>query len=363
MKRVVILHPSFWSQAMGGAEIQIKFLVDKLIDQNFEVHYIYEDKGLKFNNSTGIHLHPLDRIRIKKRFGNRWFLYKKRILEKLNEIQPSSIYTRFYSSWSGFASEYAVKNKIIHIWAIASDSDLYQKKLSIKKPLDFFEKKYVNRAFQYSSYIITQNQYQQEKLSDKYNRKGVVIKQSSETCNVSKINKQKSKTRILWVANLKKIKQPHLFIDIAYLLRENKDLEFKMIGRSSDLYSKQLSFAQKNIPNFEYLGELTNDGVNELFCNSDILINTSEYEGFSNTFVQAWMRKVVVISMNSNPDQILTEQQIGFLCPSIESVVEKITELKANKSRIEAMGEKAFLYSNENHSVYKNLNAIIKLLG
>ena len=51
-------------------------------------------------------------------------------------------------------------------------------------------------------------------------------------------------------------------------------------------------------PNLEYLGQRTHAEVNELLARAHIFVNTSTHEGFPNTFIQAWLREVAVVSLS-----------------------------------------------------------------
>jgi GDP-D-mannose dehydratase len=99
MKKVLLLHPAHWEQAMGGAEHQIHLLANHLLKMQYEVHFIYEDKkNIEIKNHEGLILHPIRRLKIRKRFGQRWFLYYFRVMKTLKEVKPDVIYTRFHSS-------------------------------------------------------------------------------------------------------------------------------------------------------------------------------------------------------------------------------------------------------------------------
>ena len=169
MKKIVILYRLHWEQVMGGAELQISYLVHELA-KRFEVHFIYEERKKKITNIDKIHLHPLKKIRLKQTLGHYRFLYKLQILKKLNLIKPDVIYTRGFSSWSGIAAEYAKKNGIKHIWAIARDDNLpwLQRNTSVLRPLNLFENWYVKKAVQGASFIITQNDFQEKQLLKLY---------------------------------------------------------------------------------------------------------------------------------------------------------------------------------------------------
>ncbi len=309
-------------------------------------------------------MHPLKKVKISKRFGNRWFLYRKPILKTLEKIQPDVIYTRFFSSWSGIASDYAQRNNCLHVWALASDSDVtrLQDRVPFLKSLDRIENKWVSKAFQFANTILTQNNHQQDVLRSVYRKEGVLIRQSSATCPENKIVKSGTVLNVCWVANLKPIKQPDVFMELARRFASDSSITFTMIGRPDGHYSKTASDASQSLSNFQYLGELSNDEVNERLCESHVLINTSQYEGFSNTFVQAWMRKTIVMSLNSDPDNLLSTQRIGFLLNSPDEMENKLRELLQNRELLSEMGQKAFDYANENHSYQKNMEVLTKIM-
>lgn len=351
---------------MGGAEVQIKYLVYFLLEKNVQVHYVYEDKGIAIG--CDIHenliLHPLPRIRLSKRFGNRWFLYQKKINNILNEIKPDGIYTRFFSSWSGFASEYALKHSMPHIWAIASDNDLkvLEQTVSFIKPLDVIENKFVKKAFKQASYIIVQNKWQEIELQKKHTRSAVYLKQAAPIIDQKYPQKSLETLEVVWIANMKPLKRPDLFIDIVKHFKWAEDINFKMIGRMAPKYRELIEGEEISNSAFEYLGELSNTEVNDMLLKTDVLVNTSDYEGFSNTFIQAWLRKNIVISMNSNPDDILTTYEVGFLCSTLDQMIEKVTFLKNNKSVLRTMQDVAVNYASKEHNLEHNLNAIANLL-
>lgn len=366
-KKIVVLHPAFWKQSFGGAEAQIKYLVEFLLKMNVEVHYIFEAKDniLETKEYKNLILHPLPWLKISKRFGKRWFLYKNRINKLLNEINPDGIYTRFFSSWNSFASDFSMKNNIPHIWALASDNDL--KKIIISrsffKPLDIVENVYVKKAFQKATFIVVQNNWQKIQLKNIYNRDCIYLKQAAPINNLPlNFIKKNNVLNIIWVANMKPLKRPDLFVQLANSFIEVDDICFTMIGRLDQNYLSLINEQEKNNPNFKYLGELNNEKVNNLLLNTDILVNTSDFEGFSNTFIQAWYRKNIVISLNSNPDDILNKFEVGFLCTNIDDVKEKIYFLRKNKRILSDMQEKAYEYSIKEHSLEYNLQVIYNLL-
>lgn len=367
MRKIVFLHPAHYEQSMGGAEYQISLLIEFLKKQSahVEIYYIFEDNRTPIENRVNIHLVPLKKIKLNKRFGDRWFLYRKGIAAELERIQPDVIYTRFFSSWSGIAANFARQNNCTHIWALASDNDVtrLQQRVSLLKPLDFLENKWVKKAFSSADYILTQNRYQQEQIQTVYKREGLLIRQSTDVCQENTIIKPNSFIAICWIANLKSIKQPELFIELAERFKANQSIHFTMIGRPHKNYKELLQDASDRIQNFHYLGEISNDEVNKQLSQTHILVNTSEYEGFSNTFVQAWMRKVVVVSLNSNPDGLLTDKEIGFVSGNLNELEKTIRDLVDNRDMIEKMGKKAFDYAQANHSYALNMAILTKLMG
>ena len=363
MKKIVILHTAHWQQAIGGSELQIKFLIEKLISENYKIYYIYEDTKTHFVNHHKLKLVPIQSKIKSKRFGDRWVFQKNKVFKHLNEIKPDGIYTRTHSSWSGFATKYAVKNNIPHIWAVASDTDLPKitHKASLLKPRDNLARRLMNFTVHNCSHVIVQNSEQLKKLKELYQRDGLLINQSSKKIDdVSLLHKSHKVLEVIWVANLKTIKQPELFLDIVKKYANDARINFTMVGRSSNYYKEKIKELD-SILNFKFLGELKNEEVNALLLKSHILINTSLAEGFSNTFVQGWLRKVVVVSMNSNPSDILTKQNIGYIENDIDKIKARIDFLIENKKNLMIMADKAYHYALEHHDIDRNLNKVTAL--
>ena len=364
MKKIAILYPAHYEQSSGGAEIQILYLINACKQQNWEIHYIFEDKGTDIKNKENIVLHPLCKMKNYKFCGKGWFLYEKQILRELNAIKPDTIYTRIGSSWIGIATSYAKNHKVKHAHALASDSSVTRKLLG--KPLyplfSQIETYYINKGLVGADVIIAQNVFQQQMLSKRYGKESILVNQMTPSVDESCLQKKYNKIKIIWVANFKELKHPELFVQLAKDLKGHSDrIEMYMCGRSTSKYNNLLQDLN-HIDYLNYLGSLDQEQVFDLMNEAHILVNTSEYEGFSNTFVQAWMRKVVVVSMNSNPSDILTSQGIGFLTPNMTNLVATIHKLIEHPEIISELGEKSYQYALENHDLNKNMKKIIEVL-
>lgn len=364
MKKIVVLYPSHYEQSSGGAEIQLKYLVEACTISGFEVHYIYEEKGVPIANKVKAILHPLHKKRNYKFCGKGWFLYRDQILKELNNIKPDSIYTRLGSSWVGIVATYAKLHNIKHIHALASDIDV-SKQLFHKPYYPLFsqiETYCLNRGLKYATTIIAQNDYQQECVRRRFHNRIVLVNQMTPRVKSDDVVKLKTKIRIVWIANFKKIKRPEVFVRLAKSLTCFSDrIEMIMCGRMPEKY-KFLEDDINKIAYMNYQGELTQEQVFKLLSSAHVLINTSSHEGFSNTFVQAWMRKVVVVSMNSNPNNILTEKNIGYFTPTFDELLKSVLSLIEDPHEIQEKAEASYLYALNFHALENNIDKIINLL-
>ena len=170
------------------------------------------------------------------------------------------------------------------------------------------------------------------------------------------------KLRVIWVANFKEWKHPELFVALAEALRDRSDVEFVMIGRPGTKAFAELHERMERLENLRYLGELHIDRVNEEISASHLFVNTSSSEGFANTFIQAWLRSVPVISCFVDPDECLSKGGAGLVAGSLEGLIAAVTDLADHRDKLERLAASARAYGYANHRP-EQATALLDLLA
>lgn len=357
-KKMVILLANYFEQCPGGAELQAYYLAKMASEKGWYVYYIFISNGRPYNNSLNIALLPIKKNHLANKIGNTKYLYILQVLKLLNKIHPDAIYHRAASALTGIATLYSQLNTTDMIYHIASDKELIKTNWY---RLHRIPENILRRHGQiHAKIIIAQTHAQAKEYSINHNRNvTAVIYNGHPIPNNAPV--KRAETTIVWVANMKPIKQPDTFIKLAADLKKHHAVTCVMIGRI-DNYTKMIDKAVSE-GYIIALGELPNDEINEILSKAHILVNTSTHEGFSNTFIQAWMRKTPVVSLNVNPDNILDTHGIGFCSGSYDQLVTDVSKLIKNKNQIrENMASKARDYSIKNFSL-DNLSKTLTQLG
>jgi glycosyltransferase involved in cell wall biosynthesis len=246
---------------------------------------------------------------------------------------------------------------------IASQRNVEKPKypLRIKAIFGFLDRTIRKYVIRNASQIICQAEYQNILMQSNYGRKCDLILPNIHPMPNNTIKKTLP-TKIVWVANFKQLKQPELFIQLAEKFLYSHQTKFIMIGKpSSGAWQEQLFKKMNRLSNLEYRGELSIDEVNELLRGSHILVNTSRYEGFSNAYIQAWMRKVPVVTLNCDPDDLIKTKKMGFHSKTFQQMVQDVRNLVENKQLREEMGEKSQKFAFKTFSI-ANINEFINLI-
>lgn len=169
--------------------------------------------------------------------------------------------------------------------------------------------------------------------------------------------------QVVWVNNIKRVKRPEWFVELARRLPE---YDFVMIGA---LYPGRYGRAMQQVldeapANLHYLGRQPVEAANRIIAQSDLLVYTTRpgYEGFGNSFLQAWMRGVPTISTYTL-DGIPEREAIGRCVTNVDSMSAAVEQLMRDPVGRMAMGARARRYAEDHHCVSHMVNAYIDLFA
>lgn len=144
---------------------------------------------------------------------------------------------------------------------------------------------------------------------------------------------------IVWVGAVRRLKRPDWFVQLA---RRMPNQKFVMIGGSM---STEPSFGQRMmdearaLPNMEVTGWLGREDTMSYVRRARLLVNTSEFEGFPNVYLEAWKFGVPVLSVN-DVDGLIADKGLGAIVASQDEMHERLRELVAEPDALVEMGRR-----------------------
>jgi glycosyltransferase involved in cell wall biosynthesis len=211
---------------------------------------------------------------------------------------------------------------------------------------------YRNKGMKHVDVALTQNDYQDQKLQENFNRKSYRMISGHPLPNHKlSISERFQNKIILWCANLGTRKRPELFIELG---TELKDENFKLImvgGHSDKEYvNKLLSNKPENV---EVTGTLSFEEALAYFDRASIFVNTSAPggDGFPNTFIQAWLREVPVVSFGFDPDHVISENKLGYVATDVNDAKDYIQKILSSNADYNLLSNNVYDYALKNHTI------------
>jgi len=363
--KLCVLLPDHWAARKGGSEYQAGVLVDRLAQlYDVRITYLTLESNPAFHPS-GYQIESFSSRRGLRRYGT--FFDAFRLYRALEREAPDVIYQQVGCAHTGIAAYYAKKHDCRMLWRIAHDDDVTPQRRDWRRPHRIIERWFLEYGLRNADTILAQTTDQKALLSSNYGRQDAIVIRNFHplpSSNEHKDARADEMKRVVWVANLKPSKNPDAFIRLALRFADNRDVEFVMIGawQAKPAWIAELTGLMRSVPNLKYLGEQRQDQVNAVLEGAYALVNTSRGEGFSNVFIQAWMRGVPVVSLNVNPDGLLDGETLGFASGSEERLYSDVAKLIGNPALRETMGCKARAFATAEFSL-NNVDRIADLMG
>jgi len=346
--RILFIMRSSLQKQIGGAELQADYICRVCEENGCEVHYAFDsNENLDIvNRKVSYHL--------LRDYGWRSLCWLNcfAIGNLIRRIKPDIIYQCCRFAYTGTAAYYAKKYAIPMIYNVASDSDCLQNRIPINRGYVLNAvNEYAGRyGIRNAHTIIAQTRRQQRLLKENFNRDSILL---PAIASVPPLPLKKSTPPVvLWIANLKRWKQPDIFLQLAEACH-HLNARFVFAGRPGRRnYHAMLVEKAKQLPNTEYLGEIPFKETNEWFSRSLIFVNTSlPDEGYPNTYVQAWLHEVPVVALHCDPDDVLKDRNIGFHSGEFSNLVRDVRYLCENETVARETGRRARKHAIKTHAI------------
>jgi glycosyltransferase involved in cell wall biosynthesis len=162
----------------------------------------------------------------------------------------------------------------------------------------------------------------------------------------------------LWVSRCVALKKPHLFLDLAQAIPAAR---FVMIIPPEDraLWESVRDRAIK-LPNVEFLEGVPYREVQRYFDRAEVFVNTSDFEGFPNSFIQMGQGGGTILSLSVDPDGLLTDYGAGRCAEGDwETFLEDARELHADAAVRRALQRRCEQFVAEWHDNDRNVTAFL----
>lgn len=340
-----VLAGSTEAEYIGGESVQQTMLARAFVGLGYDVSMIVRDHGQPDRET-------IDGITVIKGIRDRGgipilrFIHPRTtgLLAALKEADAETYFQSCASAATGIVAWHCRRHDRNFVFRLAHDSDCIPGKQLIRFWRD---RKIYEFGVRNADLISAQGTRQVELLQENYGVASVpinmVVEVPQDGADVAK------DADVLWVNNMRPFKRPDLALELAKKL---PNLKFVMIGgpvAGHEALYDDIRASAETIDNLEFVGPVPYAKVNDYFQRARLFVNTSDQEGFPNSFLQAWIRGVPVVSF-FDPDGLIAREALGDVPADLDQMAERVAYFLADRSALDPCAERCKRFAHDHYS-------------
>jgi glycosyltransferase involved in cell wall biosynthesis len=318
-----VLAPEYEQHRIGGEQVQQTLLARALARRGFAVSMLAYDYGQPdgqcwdevttyrtFAQDSGLpvlrFLHP------------RW----TGLLRAARRADADVYYLSCASVQVGQMALYTRRHARKLVFRVASDADCDPQRLLIRYWRD---KKLYEYGLRRADAVLVQSAAQQAALRGNYGLDaaiaGMLVEDPAELAEFAARD-----IAVLWVSNIRQVKRPDRMLEFT---RTTPDIRVHMVGgqlpTESALYDRVRQQAAE-LPQLTFHGQLPYRPTFRLYGRARVFANTSDVEGFPNTYLQSWRNGTPVVGF-FDPDGLIAREGLGYAVDNLDDMRSAIRTL------------------------------------
>ena len=359
LENLPVLAPEFNHLGSGGEQVQQTLLSRALIRRGYRVSMVVLDHGQPdgaawggvttyraYRASAGVYglrfVHP--------RWTGIWGAMKR--------ADAAVYYVSCAGMRVGLASMFCRRHGRKLVFRVAHDNDCRPRQLPVSYARDRVLYEYGLRR---TDSILAQSLSQQSDLQ-RYYRLGSELAGMLVEAPARTLGLDERDIDILWVNNLAQFKRPDLIVDLARRLPRRRIVMIGGTQAGADHLTRMVSTAAAELPNLEFLGPVPYHDVGDYYARARLFVNTSDSEGFPNSYLQSWVRATPLVAF-FDPDGIVVREGLGTVPADIDGMATAVEALLNDESAWRACGRRCVAFMEREFSEDAILRPYLAALG
>jgi glycosyltransferase involved in cell wall biosynthesis len=224
-------------------------------------------------------------------------------------------------------------------------------------------------AFRYglrhTALIICQNAYQQQHIATLLPHKPTAVLHNATALSPSTAPLSRADRHyVAWLAVFRRQKNLTLLLRVA---QDNPAVEFRVAGEAYgrlDAESASAVEGLRRLANVRLMGYLRHNAVAAFLEGAICLLSTSDYEGFSNTFLESLGVGTPIVARSSiDPDGMIARNGLGFVAADKAGLNNALRQAcSLDRRSFQAMSLRCAQYVSARHSPLDARTALLQML-
>lgn len=336
---------------IGGVERQTSMMAQWLAERGYKVSIITWDEG----QDDGIEINGVRVLKMCRKNagikGLRFFWPKwTSLIAALGRADADVYYQNCGEYVTGQVALWCRRHGRKFVYSVASDPECDARLPEMHKLRERILYRYGLKA---ADKIIVQSRTQRDMLFANFKCNSVILpmpcpgpsEDEYDNCR----RQRDGSPRVLWIGRICQVKRPDRLLDLAQAC---PDLNFDIVGPTGDSeYARSICRRAKSIKNVHLHGSVARERVPDFYKKASILCCTSDFEGFPNTFLEAWSYGLPIVS-TIDPDNLIAEKGLGKTGKNITDLAAGIRELIDLPQKWQKASQSARQYYLENNVPY-----------
>ena len=329
LNNLAVLAPEYDRSGVAGEPLQQTLLATAVARRGYDVRMVVADHGQP-DGATWEH------VRTYKAFAKKAGLPIVRFIHPrwtglwaaMKRADADVYYASCAGGLAGQIALFCSRYRKRFVFRVASDADCMPSSLLIKRW--YWRDHWLYRqALRQADSILVQSTRQRDLLLQNFAARSTVAPLIIDAGR-SDIAFHDRDIDALWIGNLRPVKRPDVLLEVA---ERSPGLSFHMVGGplrdAAQLFEDSRDRAASLGVHFH--GAVVYREATAMYGRARVFVNTSDVEGFPNTYLQAWASGTPVVAF-FDPDGIIAREGLGVTVASRDQMIEAVQRLARDES-------------------------------